>query len=75
MMGVWRALTRKLLSVCKSNALQPAISYSAHCGQRIRLFAVGFKQTSLHAIVYFGLDLSRFEEWFLLNGADCLRDT
>lgn len=63
-MGVWRALPCELRSVCKSNALQPAIGYAAHCGQQMRLFAVGFKQRVLGEIVHFGPDPSRFEEWF-----------
>ena len=70
-MGVWRALPCELRSVCKSNALRPAIGYAAHSGQQMRLFAVGFKQRSLGEIVNCGHDPGGFEKWFLLDRADC----
>ena len=43
--------------------------------QQMRLFAVGLKQRALGEIVHFGLDPTRFEEWFLLDREDCLRGT
>jgi hypothetical protein len=51
--------------------LRPAIGYAAHGGQQMRLFAVGFKQRGLGEIVHSGPDPSRFQEWFLLDRADC----
>ena len=37
----------------------------------MRLFAVGFKQRGLGGAVNFGHDPGGFEEWFLLDRADC----
>ena len=37
----------------------------------MRLFTVGFKQRGLGGAVNFGHDPGRFEEWFLLDRADC----